>query len=259
MVEVNLCIKKSIEQNAAVYYEKTKKAKKKLEGAKKALEITKKKLADAQSKKEQVLKNMDHKVTKPKKKQWFERFRWFRSSEGFLCIGGRDATSNDIIIKKHTDKADVVFHTKIEGSPFFVVKTEGKKPGKATLEEAAQATAAYSRGWRLGLAGIDVFYVNPDQLSKKAVEGGNLPKGSYAIIGKMNFVYAKMELAIGVKADKVIGGPVNAIKSNADNYMVIVQGKDKTSAVAKQVQKKIGGNLDDIVSFVPAGGAKVKG
>ena len=29
-------------------------------------------------------------------KEWYEKFRWFYSSEGFLCIGGRDSTTNDI-------------------------------------------------------------------------------------------------------------------------------------------------------------------
>ena len=53
---------------------------------------------------------------KNRKQEWYEKFHWFFSSEDFLCIGGKDATSNEIIIKKHTekilrDKSDV-FETK---------------------------------------------------------------------------------------------------------------------------------------------------
>ena len=56
------------------------------------------------------------------KREWYEKFRWFISSEGFLVIGGRDATSNEIVIKKHADKNDLVFHTDIKGSPFHLSK-----------------------------------------------------------------------------------------------------------------------------------------
>ena len=74
----------------------------------------------------------------------------------------------------------------------------------------------------------------------------------------MNFIHAKLEIAIGIKNNKIIGGPINAIKKNADKYITIIQGKEKTSAVAKQIQKKISGSLDEIIKFVPAGGAQVK-
>lgn len=258
-MKISLKINKSIEQNTAVFYEKAKKAKKKLEGAKKAIRVSRQKLILLEEKKEKDLEKIQKKVQKkPEKKQWFEKFRWFYSSEGFLCIGGRDATSNEIVIKKHTDNDDVVFHTKIEGSPFFVIKTQGKKLSKATLEETAQATASYSRGWRLGLYGLETFYVKPEQLSKQAPSGEYVEKGAFIVKGKMNFVYAKLELAIGIKDNKIIGGPVDAVKKHSDKFVVIIQGRDKTSAVGKQIQKKIGGNLDDIIRFIPAGGSKLK-
>ena len=46
----------------------------------------------------------EKKLERKKSREWFEKFHWFYTSEGFLCIGGRDSTSNEIIIKKHTDK-----------------------------------------------------------------------------------------------------------------------------------------------------------
>ena len=261
MTKVTLTINRSIEKNTAIYYEKAKKAKKKLKGTKKALEISQKKLEELKKKKLkeiEKIKQQAKKKPKPAKQKWYEKFRWFYSSEGFLCIGGRDATTNEIIIKKHTEKNDLVFHTKIEGSPFFVIKTEGKKPSKATLEETAQATVSYSRAWKLGIQGLETFYVKPEQLSKQAPSGEYVEKGAFIVKGKMNFVHANLKLAIGIKNRKVIGGPVNAIKKNAEKYVVIIQGKQKTSSAAKQTQKKIGGSLDEIIRFVPAGGVQVK-
>ena len=45
-----------------------------------------------------------------RKKLWYERFRWFITSDGLLAIGGKDATSNDILIKRHTEENDLIFH-----------------------------------------------------------------------------------------------------------------------------------------------------
>ena len=125
MTRLTLDLMKSIDENAAVYFERAKKVKKKIEGAEKALEINLKKLKELEAKRDKFLEK-SKKEKSDRKKEWYEKFRWFTSSEGFLIIGGRDATSNEIVIKKHTDTNDLVFHTDMAGSPFFWVKTEGK-------------------------------------------------------------------------------------------------------------------------------------
>ena len=71
-----------------------------------ALEVSKKRLEQEKAKGEKALEKAhqaheEKKIKASKKKEWFEIFRWFYTSEGFFVIGGRDATTNDIIIKKH--------------------------------------------------------------------------------------------------------------------------------------------------------------
>jgi predicted ribosome quality control (RQC) complex YloA/Tae2 family protein len=258
-MKIELFLEKPLEQSAAIYYEKAKKAKRKLEGTKIALEKSRKellKLLDQRDLKERKLK--EEKIKKSEKTEWFEKFRWFYSSEGFLCIGGRDSTSNEILVKKHSDKEDLVFHTKIEGSPFFIIKAEGKNIGQATIEEAAEASASYSKAWKLGMSSLEVFYVAPEQLSKQAPSGEYVTKGAFTVSGKMNLVQSKLQLAIGIKEGKIIGGPVSAIKTNAEKQVILNQGRESTSDIAKQIRKKIGGDLDDIIKFIPAGGSKIK-
>jgi len=258
MTKITIDIKKSIEQNAAVYFEKAKKSKKKLDGAKKAFKKTQNKLNLLNEKKKKIV--LTEKITeKPvRKKEWYEKFRWFFSSEGFLCIGGRDATTNDIIIKKHADKEDIVFHTDMAGSPFFVIKANNKKIGQKTMEEAAQATASYSRAWRLGLSSLEVFYVRPEQLTKEANSGEYIGKGAFMVKGKTNYIHPILEVAIGIKDNMTIGGPVNAIKTNSDKSLVLKQGKEKTSEIAKKIKKIIGGSIDEITLFIPAGGSRIQ-
>ena len=102
-MEVSLDIRKSVDENAAACFEAAKKSRRKLVGAEAALKRSEQQLLVLESKKSASL-------TEPERvsvdRKWFEKFRWFYSSEGFLCIGGRDATTNDILIKKHTGESD---------------------------------------------------------------------------------------------------------------------------------------------------------
>ena len=43
-------------------------------------------------------------ISEIRKKSWYERYRWFFTSDGFLAIGGRDAASNSAVIRKHLEK-----------------------------------------------------------------------------------------------------------------------------------------------------------
>ncbi len=271
-MRISLDFTKTIEQNAAIYFEKAKKAKKKLEGAQqtvaryqKELQELQKKHALEQQKEQQWQKEQQLALSSTVKKQWYEKFRWFVSSEGFLVIGGRDATTNEIVIKKHTDKEDLVFHTDMAGSPFFVIKVkekvlhhEIKTPGLTTLEQTAQATACFSRAWKLGLSTMDVFHVKPEQVSKEAEAGEYMTKGSFMIRGKKNYVkFNTMEVALGIKDNALISGPASAIKQQIKEYVVIVQGEDKPSDIAKKLKNKFHATADDIIRMLPAGNMRI--
>lgn len=254
-MKIKLDINKTLEQNAEDYYSKAKKSRKKIEGAKEAIEISQKKLE--KEKKNIQKEKIDIQKKEEKKKEWYEKFHWFFTSEGFLCIGGRDATSNEIVVKKHLDKDDLVFHTEMAGSPFFIIKTEGKKPDKKSIDEAAIGTASYSRAWKAGFSSSEVFYVNPDQVTKEAQSGEFIPKGAFMIYGKKNTMKAEVKLAIGIKDNKIISGPAEPIKKHAEKFVILVPGNNKTSDIAKKIKKKLGGELDDIIRAIPAGGAKL--
>ena len=259
MARLILDLTKTVEQNAAAYFEKAKKAKKKIEGAEKALQHSLRELKELEAKQEKELKKLEEKKKVSSKKEWYEKFRWFRSSDGFLVIGGRDATSNEVVIKKHTDTNDLVFHTDMAGSPFFVVKSEGKRIGEKTVHEVADAPCTFSRAWKLGLQSSTVFYVKPEQVSKKAQSGEYMGKGAFMIYGKTNYSENKINLAIGVTLEgKIMSGPVEAAKVHCGKFVELIPGNEKVSAVAKLIKHKIGGEIDDIIRALPGGEVKVK-
>ncbi|MFP4195698.1 MAG: NFACT RNA binding domain-containing protein [Candidatus Woesearchaeota archaeon] len=284
-MKVAIDIRKSVDENAADYFERAKKAKKKLEGAEKTLVEFKRKQERAERQAESVeikssIKKLDH-----HKKRWFEKFKWFISSEGFLVVGARDATTNEIVIKKHTDNNDVVFHTDMAGSPFVVVKQDDEdvkrmlgeeflkkrpeQPGEQTLVEAASFTAIHSKAWKMGLQATNVFYVSPEQVSKEANAGEFMGKGSFMIRGKTTYIDPKMVYAAGIVQPEneepfYMAGPKSSVEALTEDYVIIDQGDEKTSNAAKQVRTKLREKtnldipVDDIVQSLPSGGCKVR-
>jgi predicted ribosome quality control (RQC) complex YloA/Tae2 family protein len=264
---VNLCvdnlrfslqIQSKLFDSATKFYEQSKKAKQRLEGAKKALEETRKKLADVTAKIKEVeakttitatpTESIEEEIAKRriKGKEWYEKFRWFKTSEGFLVVAGKDAVSNEVLIKKYTEPEDIVFHADIIGASFAVMKTEGKTPNQQSLKEAAEFAAAHSRGWREGFATVDVYWVTPEQISKTAPSGEYVPHGAFTISGKRNWMRnTPLKIAIGTILDEKTGeikftsGPVDAVKAKTQNYVVIVPGDINAKELSKQILKRL--------------------
>ncbi len=267
-----LQIKHSVQANAAEYYERMKKAERKLEGAEKALRETRREIEELKKKwAEKIVETQAETSPKQVKKDWYEKFRWFMSSDGFLVIGGRDATTNEILIKKHLEPHDIVFHADIVGAPFVIVRTEGKSPTAQVVHEAAQFAASYSRAWREMLSYVDVYWVHPDQISKSAPAGQYVGKGAFIIRGTKNYVRKNpLRVAIGVqKRDdqfQAIGGPPDAIRRHTDLYVEIVPGDEPSARLAKRLRHSLAEraesktresiqkiSVEQIQRFIPSG------
>ena len=247
-----LSLRKKLFDIAGKFYERSKRARQKMEGAKNALETTQRQLEEieikirenkgvlTQVKPEEAVEEIAKRKIKPKK--WFEKFRWFISSDGFLVVAGKDAVNNEVLIKKYTKPNDIVFHADLVGAPFVVIKTEGKKPSKQCLREAGEFAAAFSRGWREGFASVDVYWVKPEQLSKGGFSGEYVPKGAFVVTGKRNWMRGTpLKVAIGMKEKngkiEFVNGPVEAVRSKAKAYIVLVPGQQSGKKLFKQVLK----------------------
>jgi len=268
----SLDLTRSIQANAANYYERAKKTGRKLEGAEKALRETQTKIQELQQRlKEKTEEVLEAVSPKRKERAWYEKFRWFHSSDGFLVIGGRDATTNEILIKKYTEPNDTVFHADITGAPFVVIKTEGRTPPEQTMQEAAQLAASYSRAWREMLQAIDVYWVHADQVSKSPPPGQYLEKGAFIIRGKKNYVRkVPLRVAIGITMEEnhvgVVGGPPEAITKQTNVYAKVIPGQQTSGTLAKHIRKLLvekaptewrkeilETSLEEIQGFIPSG------
>jgi len=218
-------------------------------------------------------------------KEWYERYRWFITSDGLLAIGGRDSSSNSVVIRKHLTEYDIVFHAEIYGSPFFVIKNSAATIGddndndiSMSLQQAAQATVSFSRAWKDGLFSGDAYWVKADQIRKGAPTGQFLPKGSFVIEGKRNYIKGvEIKLAIGVMQMSnnkftLVCGPIDAVKKSSLVYSVLLPGTMDPTNIAKKIKNEFirvaSGHMelldfiktisiDDFVRTIPYGQSKI--
>ena len=271
--EIQIEVRVRAQDQAAEYYAKAKRLEGKLSGLKTSTQETElllQKLATKELELKQPVKP-EHRL----EKEWFEKFRWFDSSEGLLVIGGRDATSNETLLKRHTSPEDVVMHAEAHGAPFVVVKTGGAQPTPETLQEAAQACVSYSRLWKDGIRSGDAYWVRPEQVTKSAPAGEYLTKGAFMIRGTRNYIRGiELALAVGVTLhnDKplLMAGPPNSIKNRCHAYLGLRQGRGSPAEAAKRILAKLAAKtkentgvelprtaMDDVIRLLPPGGIEV--
>lgn len=261
-MRIKLYFEKSLNENAALYFERAKKLKHKKQGAENAIKQLEEKLKEIRTKKEKERKIQQEEQEKRaeelkrESKKWFENYRWFYTSNNLLAVGGKDASTNETLIKKYAEQDDLIFHTEIPGSPFFILKIKDKKPENIDIEEVAQATASFSRAWQLKMTFADVYYVNKEQVSKNPPTGEYLKKGAFMIYGKRNYLKVKIQLCIGLFDNSIIIAPCTALKNRAEKYITIIPGNLNKEKTAELIIKKLGLNnkyKQEIIEKLPKG------
>ena len=257
-IEIRLDFRKSVSENADQKYEESKKIQEKLKGALEAVERTTHELATI---KDVRVVEKEKKVSH-EKQWWFERFRWFISTEGNLVVAGRDASSNDAVVKKYLSDGDRYAHADIHGAPSCVIKSKGLTDEKIpitekTLEEACLFAASYSRAWnQFGEA--SAYWVLPEQVSKTPESGEYVPKGGFIIRGKRNYYRSKLEVAVGLiplgSEERLMGGPITAVAARAvKGYIIITPGTIKKSMIAQTLAKAFHVSTDTVEKVLPPG------
>jgi predicted ribosome quality control (RQC) complex YloA/Tae2 family protein len=272
--DVTLDIRLSAQDNASLAYDQAKKAESKVEGAKKQIAKTKEKLEKLELRAPEP--EAQKVPVKKRRKRWYEKFRWFISSEGFLVLGGRDVKSNENLAKRQMGPNDVFLHAALHGAPYIVIKVPDEPPGKQTLEEAAQFAVTFSRAWQDGLSNGDAYWVNPEQVSFSPPSGEYLPTGAVMLYGTKNYIRkVPVELAVGVIIEEEfavpISGPPTAVTSQTEFYVRVVPGDMKKGQLVKEALNRIKELVpeeqavlvsqipqEDMMRVLPTGGGKIE-
>jgi len=211
---------------------------------------------------------------------WYERFRWFHTTDGFLVIGGRNADQNEDLVKKYMSGGDRFFHAQAHGGPVTILKATGPSEAakavdfpESTLQQAAQFAVSHSSVWKAGQHAGDVYMVEPDQVSKTPESGEYIEKGSFVIRGdRTYFNDLAVDLAVGIQCEpqtRVVGGPTAAVESNAATHLRLQPGKFAQNDMAKRCYRELKARFADesfvrsvaspdlIQEHLPAGGSEI--
>jgi len=290
-----------VEKNADRLYREAKAIEEKKEGAREAIADTREELAALERRREEwdageseaddedgdeEWTDVDwlsrSSVPVRRDEKWYESFRWFHTSDGFLVIGGRDADTNEEIVSKYLDRGDYFFHAQAHGGPATVLKATGpSEPYREDVavpdrskEEAARFAVSYSSVWKDGKFAGDAYMVDHDQVSKTPESGEYLEKGGFAIRGdRTYFRDVPVGVAVGITCEpetRVVGGPPSPVTERAEAAIEVEPGKYAQNDIAKRLYREFRERFADesfvrkvaspdrIQEFLPAGKSRMR-
>ena len=288
-----------VEKNANQRYQEAKRVEGKKEGALAAIENTREEL-EAVKRRREEWEAGDEDEEEPAEKaepqdrdwlsmssvpikqpeHWYEEFRWFHTSDGFLVVGGRNADENEALVKKYMEGNDRFFHAQAHGGPVTLLKATGPSEKarevdfpQSSLEEAAQFAVSYASVWKDGRFAGDAYMVDPEQVSKTPESGEYIEKGGFVIRGdRTYFRDVSASVAVGIQCEpetRVIGGPPSAIEPQVATSLRLEPGKYAQNDAAKMCYRRFKERFvddsfvrkiaspDKIQEFLPPGGSDI--
>ncbi|HKZ42567.1 MAG TPA: ribosome rescue protein RqcH [Candidatus Hodarchaeales archaeon] len=249
------------------YYEKSKKAERKIAGATTVISNLNTELRSTEAEKVRNEILAKTRVRKRRDKKWFEQYHWTVTRSGKLVIAGKNAKMNEQLAKRRLEQQDMFLHADIQGAPYTIIKkstdiTILKSLGHETtddggilsridhessissedIKEAASIAGCYSKAWKAGLGWAEVYSVVPDQVGFTAPTGEYLPKGSIAVSGRREYIKVPLELFIGIyfddeNANIFVSGSETTMQAVTSLYTRIKSssGSQKKSEIGKKL------------------------
>lgn len=252
-VDITIDLALSANANTSKLYAAKKAAKIKEDKTKvaaaKAIEVVEK-----QTSKQLDKANIKKHLQAVRKVHWFEKFNWFVTSQGYLCLSGRDAQQNELLVKRYMRPCDAYIHADIAGAASCVVraqrieddsvrdaKTKGFRMimSPMAIQEASVNTICRSVAWNNKVV-IAAYWVWGSQVSKTPPTGEYLSTGSFMIYGKKNYLSpSSLEMGFGVMFRLDDASVAKHLKSDHSDDVSVQSGTatNSTSLLQKRLYK----------------------
>ncbi len=238
-MKITLDSRKSIHANAAEYFEESKHLREKLVRVKSAISEVEERISLLGKKQSLQASEALGKIVvkKDEKREWYEKFHWFFTAGGLLCIAGKEAKQNEVVVSKYFEQGDLFFHADVQGAAATILKG-GESASEDGLLQCAQFAASFSKAWKGGFTSVDVYAVKKDQVSKSAQSGEYVAKGGFIIRGERKwFKNTELKLSVGKTPEgKLVIIPA-LFAQGKQGYFSIVPGEEKRKVVASLAAK----------------------
>ena len=268
-VTVEIKARLPVRQSAQALYDEAKRMQAKLEGAKNALRETERAAARLAPGTLRSPSSPTSPGARPRRTKhfWFEKSpRWLLTSGGFAAVAGKDARTNDWVVKRNLRPEDIYIHADVHGAPSVVVRcTAGNAPVGAELEQICQWAVCFSKAWRAGHASADAFWVRGDQVTKAGASGEFVPAGAWVIHGTKNFLKdLPLELGVGeVRWEGevlLMAGPPSAFTGPGRRLLWSLRPgrEDARREAERELSRSLGCSLETVQSMLPGGGLDLR-
>lgn len=113
------------------------------------------------------------------------KFREFNLSTGTKIFLGKDAESNDELVKEFKGKENVILHTVEPGSPFCVI--DSLNPSEKEIHESAIICASKSQDWRDNKSNVEIHQFTGHDVKKPIFA----KSGTWKVSGKLKVIQVK--------------------------------------------------------------------
>ena len=257
-MKIRLDVRKTVWQNATDYFDKAKQARAKASGARKAIIQTEVRLekmrredaaARAKAAEDAVAARARFKIKPLREREWFERYRFFKTSGGFLVIAGKDAKQNEDVVAHHLEDNDLFLHADVHGAPATILKN-GSTASEQDKLETAQWASSYSSAWKAGSGACDAYAVRKEQVSKYS-HGEYVAKGAFVIRGTRQW-FKNTELSLLITKTESVVLALPAVHAAVPKNAVRVKpGGTKKSEAAKRIAARLDAQASDVEKLLP--------
>ena len=186
-----------------------------------------------------------------RERKWFERYHWTITTNGFIAVGGRDASQNESVVRRYLGPNDIFLHADIHGAPAVVLITRGREPSSEDIEDAAYIAAAYSKAWKAGIASVSVYWVRGSQVSRSPPAGEYLSKGGFMVYGRKNYLSPlQLKIYLGIALDDeglpiVIQGSRRIVERASIAFAELVPGDLKAEEALERIRSGLAALLPE--------------
>lgn len=140
---------------------------------------------------QQTLKNETDALKAIRAKFWFEKYFWFVTTDGYLCLAGRDDSQTDMIYYRHFSDDDYFVSADLDGSlkVFILNPFVGEDVSPSTLFQAGIFALLTSTAWN-GKVSSSAWWLKGSDVTKKEFDGSLLEAGRFNYKEKKNYMPA---------------------------------------------------------------------
>ena len=197
-VDIDLAL--SAFANASVYFESKKVAVTKQTRVEKNTKIALKNAErKIQSDLNKNLKNETESLRAFRHKFWFEKYFWFTTSDGYLCLAGRDDLQTDMIYYRHFSDGDYFVSSDLDGAAkvFILNPYKAQNVSPSALFQAGIFALLTSTAWSAKISS-SAWWMSGADVTKREFDGSLLGPGILKYKAKKNYMPpAQMVMGFG--------------------------------------------------------------